>query len=106
MEWRALDGAPLNWRDPGLSSFVLVVRCSGEVPDYDRNGDTVVLVFNGENQSAVTELPEPPEGRRWCRALDTARPGDGGIFSTPGRPQPISKRSVVAFALDDGEGAS
>jgi len=106
VEWRALDGATLNWRDPGLSSFGLVVRCSGEAPDYDRNGDTVFLVFNGEYHSAVAELPEPPEGRRWRRALDTARPGDGEMFCAPGRPQPISKRSVVAVALDDGEGAS
>ena len=98
--WRDFDGGALNWKDPGLSSLCLLVRCSGEAPEYDRNGDAVFMVFNGEEHAADVVLPTVPEGCRWRRALDTEKSDQPFEICAADETQPVSKRSVVAFALE------
>ncbi len=98
-EWCDFNGDSLNWRDPGLSSLCLLVRCSADAPDYDRNGDAVFMVLNGECHAAEVVLPDPPDGKCWWRALDTASPDYSGEFCSEAEKQTVSKRSVVTFAL-------
>ncbi|MGI9364238.1 MAG: glycogen debranching protein GlgX, partial [Rhizobiaceae bacterium] len=46
VEWSGFDGAPLQWRDSGLSNLCLTLRGSATAPDYAEDGDTVFVVFN------------------------------------------------------------
>ena len=95
VKWLSLDGGAVNWRDPGLAGFILVVRESAEAPSYATNGDVVAIVFNGATRALPARLPA---GRDWLRALDTSSaavaapaPCDGGV-------QEIPAQSIVAFA--------
>ncbi|MGF1627831.1 MAG: glycogen debranching protein GlgX [Kiloniellaceae bacterium] len=74
VKWLGLDGGQVNWRDPGLAGFCLVLRESAEAPPYATDGDVVVLAFNGSQRAVTTVLPAPPGNRVWLRALDTAQP--------------------------------
>jgi len=99
VEWRDFAGMQLNWRDPGLANVCLLIRCSAEAPDYDRNGDVVFIVFNAEGRAADAVLPEPPEGRSWLRAIDTAQPDHDHEPCAEKAGQIIEDHSVVAFCL-------
>ena len=101
VEWRAFDGGQLNWRDPSLSSFGLLVRHASSAQAYESDGDVVFLAFNGHDHSISLTLPEPHAGRHWCRAFDTAQPDDEGAICDAGQPQPVSAGSVVAYALQE-----
>lgn len=106
VEWRAFDGGALNWRDPGLSSFCVLVRGSGEAPEYARDRDPVFLAFNGEYHSTSLVMPEPPRGRIWVRAIDTAQPATPETPCSPGCHQSVAKRSVAAFSVAAAEGST
>ncbi len=101
VEWRALDGGPLNWRDTSLCSFGLLVRLSANAATD--KADAAFLVFNGERIAAEVAMPGVLPGRSWRRAVDTARPADDVRICEPGIPQPVSERSVVAFELCEAE---
>lgn len=103
VSWRAFDGRAVNWRDPGLDVFCLRVRGAAEASDPSLVDDDVFLAFNAERRDRTVVLPEPPEGRIWCRYLDTAGPDE------PERPatdrEPVSGESIVVFVLGDADGA-
>lgn len=106
VEWRTFDGGAVNWRDPNLSSFCLVLRGSGSAPLHAGDPDPVVLAFNGEYHHASLLLPEAPPGRSWIRAVDTANPTAPEQACNPDDPQDVDERSVVAFsASDTGSGS-
>ncbi len=102
VSWRAFDGSDLNWRDPSLSGFVLVLRHAAYAPAYFDDGDEVVVAFNGRPQEASMVLPEPPAGRRWQRDVDTAVPGGAPALCDRAGPQVLAAESVVAFSLAGG----
>lgn len=72
VEWTDFSGAPLQWRDPGLAQFCLMLRCSAEAAPTESDGDVVLLVFNREEEPAEVTLPATPEGHHWVCAIDTA----------------------------------
>ncbi len=97
VEWRAMDGSPLNWRDPGLSSLCLILRGCAECVAGDALSDTVLLAFNRED--GALELQLPPNGERvWRLEIDTSvvHQSSREINSTTTQ---ISANSVVAFVL-------
>lgn len=102
VEWMDFSGFPLQWRDPGLSNFILIVRCSAEVPTYQKDSDSVLIAFNRGNSPAELALPAPPEGFHWVREIDTALENQGT------RPEPLDGKteiagaSVIALALQAG----
>ncbi|MGE5767788.1 MAG: glycogen debranching enzyme GlgX, partial [Bacteroidota bacterium] len=98
--WLGLDGGQVNWRDPGLAGFCLLLRQSAEAPAYASDGDTVLLAFNGGEKPASLRLPQPRPRGLWLRALDTAEP------EAPSEPcreptQSIAPQSIVAFAWEE-----
>ncbi len=96
--WRAYDGGPVNWRDPGLSRFCLLVRGSAEAAAHLATEDAMLLAFNGAAEAGKMMLPSPPKGRQWVRALDTAAPmADPAPCAA--REQAIAGQSICAFAL-------
>ena len=99
VEWLGLDGAPIDWGDPGLEGFCLLLRESAEAPAYATNDDRVALVFNRSPAAVSTRLPVPAGGRVWRRVLDTARP-DAPPVTCRDLLQRVSPESVVAF--EDG----
>jgi len=104
VEWRDFAGMKLNWRDPSLANLCLLIRCSAEAPDYDRNGDVVFIVFNAEGHAADSVLPPAPQGRFWLRAIDTARPECDHEPCPDKSEQMIEDHSVVVFCLNAKEG--
>ena len=99
VEWLGLEGGPIDWGDPGLEGFCLLLRESAEAPAYATNGDRMVLAFNRSPAARSTRLPAPAEGRVWRRVLDTARP-DAPPVTCRDLLQRVSPESVVAF--EDG----
>ena len=101
VEWLGLAGGPIDWADPGLAGFCLLLRESAEAPahatDRDR-GDRMALVFNRSPAAVSTPLPALAEGRVWLRVLDTARPEAPRAACSDLR-QHIPPESIVAFAV-------
>ncbi|MEK6216748.1 MAG: alpha-amylase family glycosyl hydrolase, partial [Boseongicola sp.] len=54
--WTDFSGAPLQWRDPGLSNFCLTLRNSAESPQSDNECDCVFLIFNRDDRPAEVAL--------------------------------------------------
>src|SRR5690606_30534462 len=54
--WLSLDGSPVNWRDPSLDGFCLLLRPFAEAPPYASSDDVVLLAFNGSRNPAATQL--------------------------------------------------
>ena len=96
VKWLGIDGGQVNWRDPGLAGFCLVLRESAEAPPYATDGDAVVLAFNGSQRPVTTTLPAPPKGRVWVRALDTAQP-EAPLSVCRDRRQDLPAETLVAF---------
>ena len=89
VEWRGFDGSALNWRDPGLSSLCLLLRCCAEGPaDCDGSGE-VLLAFNREGGDQVLELPAP--AGTWRREIDSSAPRQ--------HPQDITEATVTVAAF-------
>ncbi|MBW4710126.1 glycogen debranching protein GlgX [Roseobacter sp. YSTF-M11] len=80
VEWTGFDGHPLNWRDPGLSSLCLTLRCSAEAPVQSDSDDTVFIIFNRGEEPARVRLPDAPQGRHWRIGVDTS---EGAAAGTP-----------------------
>jgi len=97
VEWLGLEGGSIDWGDPELGGFCLLLRESAEAPAHATNGDRVALVFNRSPAAISIRLPAPAEGRVWLRALDTARP-EASTLACRDLLQRVSPESVVAFA--------
>ncbi len=95
VEWRSLTGTTLDWRDPGLSSFCLLLRCSAEATPI--RDDTVFLVFN-RGDAADVHLPDAPHDHHWVRAIDTAHADFHPSDAVEPALVSIAEESVVAFA--------
>jgi len=102
VEWRALDGSPLRWENPGLARVGLLLRCSGEMAVREGDDDTVYIVFNRRARDYQATLPKAPAGRRWVRAIDTS--AVNAFPNTPcrGASSGVKAESVTAFTLDRG----
>nr|WP_321463874.1 glycogen debranching protein GlgX [uncultured Cohaesibacter sp.] len=100
VEWTDFGGFPLQWRDPGLSSFCLTLRCSAEAPSYEKDNDVVFVVFNRSNVAASVVLPSCPDGYRWVRALDTSQQTQYPSLETSQESTEVSGSSIVALILE------
>jgi glycogen operon protein len=99
VEWTDFTGAPLQWRDPGLSNICLTLRGSAESNLNEVDSDCVFVVFNRDEAGADVALPPAPDGHHWMRAVDT---GAKNIFQVceiePGAVI-VDGHSVVAFVV-------
>ena len=98
VEWFGLEGGPIDWGDPDLAGFCLLLRESAEAPTHAADGDRMALVFNRSPEAASTRLPAPGDDRVWLRALDTARPEAPRTICRDLR-QDIPPQSIVAFEV-------
>ncbi|MCR9058376.1 MAG: glycogen debranching protein GlgX [Rhodobacteraceae bacterium] len=103
VEWLDFNGRSLDWRDPGLSTFGLILRGSGECAPERQVQDTLFLLFNRDADDLPAILPVPPDGYAWRLELDTsaempfpARRIDSGNMNIQGQ-------SVVVLALSADE---
>ena len=101
VEWLGLEGEPIDWEDPDLSGFCLLLGGCGEAP-YGAagrdGGDRMALVFNRSARAVSTPLPALADGRVWLRALDTAGPESLPAACAELR-QDIRPESIVAFEV-------
>jgi glycogen operon protein len=105
VEWWDLEGNPLNWRDPGLSSLCLLVRYAAEAPDFMDEYDTVFVVFNRDTQRANVKLPPRPEGTVWIHSIDTANPSGGEAVPLTNGHLWVEGKSVNALVLGTLQGS-
>ena len=103
VEWRALDGGALQWRDPGLSNFCLLLRCSAEAVVRDKDKDVVFIVFNRSGDAVKAKLPPASTGHHWMRAIDTAADRAFPDSRCPAGPVKIAPDSVTVFTLVSSE---
>ncbi|MEX0277059.1 MAG: glycogen debranching protein GlgX [Ruegeria sp.] len=97
VEWRAMDGSPLNWRDPGLSSLCLILRGCAECVAGNAMSDVVLLAFNREYEDR--ELQLPPSGQKiWRQEIDTSTAAQAAREITTSATR-IPANSVAAFVL-------
>ena len=101
VEWISYDGSQVNWRDPLLKRFCLLVRESAESPAQLGNGDTVAIVFNGSMSAGLMRLPVPPPAMHWVRALDTAKPDQAPLGCKSEVSQRIAAESISVFVLHE-----
>ena len=94
--WRDFRGEPLEWRDPGLASFTLVVRGAAEAPDYGDDQTTVVMIFNRHDDAQDSILPETTDGHEWLCHIDTAKP-DAAAWPVAHGSIRVQGQSVVAL---------
>ena len=106
VEWTDFSGFPLQWRDPGLSSFCLTIRCSAEAPSYVTDNDVVFIIFNRSNLAAKVTLPNTQQGFHWVRELDTAQQVQYPIRETNGDETEVSGSSVVVLVLQPDQSPS
>ena len=103
VEWTDFTGQDLNWDDPELSNFCLILRCSAEAPEYENDNDAVFIVINRDNNPANVILPTTESGRYWQRCIDTANDRQSGLLAgflaNSGDEAAIDGHSVVVFAL-------
>ncbi len=97
VEWLGLEGGAIDWSDPDLPGFCLLLRESAEAPAHAPDGERMALVFNRSPEAVSTRLPAPGGGRAWRRVLDTARPEASPAACIDLR-QPVPPESVLAFA--------
>lgn len=103
VEWTNFMGEPVEWRDPGLANLCLTLRCSADAPRFEPDGDVVFVAFNRGQEDMSVVLPQPPHGRSWIRAVDTAR--DTQVPSkVAGQAAEVCAHSVTAFVLTSEEG--
>jgi glycogen operon protein len=99
VEWTDFSGAPMQWRDPGLSSLCLTLRCSAEAPDFLPDSDVVFVVFNRDDEGAEVKLPTAPAGQHWIRQIDTSIVGNAVYAKVADDTMLVNGQSVVALVL-------
>lgn len=99
VEWSDLDGKPLGWRDPGLSSICLTLRGSAETSTPDTDSDCIFLVFHRDESQAQVALPTAPDNHHWVRAIDTSAADIFEMCEIGPESFTVEWRSVVALVL-------
>ena len=93
VEWRHPDGRAMtreDWEHPHGAELVMLLYAPAvdQVP-----ADRVAIAFNAGPEAIDVAWPEPRDGMRWQRAVDTAHP-DG---PDAGASAPVAARSVVVL---------
>lgn len=99
VEWLDFNCRPLDWRDPGLSSFALILRGSGECPQEAQVHDTLLLLFNRDAEDLNARLPDAAEGFFWRLELDTSADEAFPKSEAAVDMVPVRGQSVVVLAL-------
>lgn len=102
VEWLDFDSRPLDWRDPGLSSFGLMLRGSGECPPDRQIQDTLFLLFNRDVASLQAVLPRTLPGHRWCLILDTSLKDPFPKLYPDEDHLTVQGQSILVLALEPG----
>jgi len=96
--WRRKDGCQMtnnDWASPDLKFLGVEVRMAQGTPAYESRLGAIYLTFNS-GADVWINLPEPPEGQCWIRALDTA--SEGSCPDQDGH-ELVAADSVAAFKL-------
>ena len=96
VEWFGPGGDPVNWEDPGLDGFCMLLRESAGTPAFAASGDCMALAFNRSSAALSARLPALANGGVWMRVLDTARP-EASRTPCSDLLQTVLPESIVAF---------
>ncbi len=84
-----------DWSLPNLDFLGVEMRMAQGTPAYEPRFGAIYLTFN-RGPDVCINLPEPPQGQHWKRALDT---GDGHAKADPDGRELIEADTVVAYKL-------
>ncbi len=105
-EWTDVTGKAVNWPDPDLSVFCLIIRSTCQASDETRGDETILIAVNRSKQDHELVLPKLKDGWCWNRGIDTATavpiPDTELHFGSA----TVAAESVVAFVsneLDENE---
>lgn len=99
VSWTNFTGEPVEWRDPGLASLCLTLRCSAEAPDFEPDTDVVFIVFNRSGEDSTVTLPGAQGGQVWERAIDTDHDAQPAAIKPEQENAVVCANSVAAFVL-------
>ncbi|MEX2520755.1 MAG: glycogen debranching protein GlgX [Paracoccaceae bacterium] len=94
VEWRALDGGAVRWRDAALRGFALILRAAAGSPDYAAPVEETLIAVNRGQAGAALALPPGA----WIRAIDTADPA--APERSARRQEQIGAESVAVFHIE------
>jgi glycogen operon protein len=100
VEWRAFDGAALDWVNPDLASLCLHLRGNAESVTGRRLTEEVLLAFNRTDTDQRLVLPDS-ETRVWSREIDTSIAQQTSVPVTT-RDILVPQHSISAFVLSEG----
>lgn len=103
VEWTDFEGEPLQWRNPGLSNFCLIVRGSAETSEPDDTCEDILLIFNREYTDLEATLPKTPDNHHWVLAIDTAALDTFDNYEIKRKSIIVKSRSVVALVLKEND---
>jgi len=72
VKWTDFEDGPLNWDDPELGQFCMLIREAALTPDYESDNDAVLVIFNRDPQGAAVSLPELLSDEVWKCGIDTS----------------------------------
>lgn len=101
--WMDFAGEKLEWRDPGLANFCLLLRSHADTPHYQPDGAAIFIAFNRDAAKARVLLPDAPVGQTWLRMIDTDQNDQAAFGNVETADAAIAGQSVVAFVLKPGE---
>ncbi len=97
--WSGLEGGALNWRDPLLDGFCLLMR--GAAEQVQTEPGAILIAVNGGDRDRDLVLPDPGTDQIWERVLDTAAPEAAATRVRERKGQPVPAHSVVLFVSRD-----
>ncbi|GAB4382078.1 MAG: glycogen debranching protein GlgX [Albidovulum sp.] len=95
VEWSNIEGGALNWRDPMLSGFCLLLR--GAADDILSDPGTALIVVNGGDRARRLTLPDAGPGLIWDCVLDTAAPESAPEPAPAGAPPAVAAHSLRLY---------
>ena len=97
VEWFDFSGAPVDWDDPSLSGFCLLLRCSADRQYGEGADDTVLIVANRGEASSELILPALSKGEQWTRVIDTNLTEPTAVFVAKQSGLSIPEASMLVF---------
>ncbi|MEM9433806.1 MAG: glycogen debranching protein GlgX [Pseudomonadota bacterium] len=96
--WQGFDGSKVDWTDPDLDCFCLVLRGSaGARADLSPTG-VVCLAFNRSGTTRPLVLPSTGVKAAWKFGFDTSRPEARDRERPAGAKVSVAPNAVMAFA--------
>ncbi len=94
VEWINFGGGSVNWDDPGLGCFCMIVRGAAQTPEFAQTNDDVLLAFNRTDRAQQLTLPDRADGAAWRLGFTSGLDSGTGVS---GNTIVVEEHSLSAF---------